>query len=329
VELKYHEALAPIRPVLELGQMPESPPAITDAHINRFRQRARFHFGVSYAVLFGILILFGFAIYIFLFAQQIDRGKGSIQILQELLVAKRDQDLVVKLAEDEWENIESRYNDGTIDTLNVLNSLAALPETRIKLRLFEEQIRLMNESGYVADLDKPRSKEELAIVAKGKKESEDTIKAVLEVVEKRYEAGTAGDADMLQVKRVLSQATLERELFEQRAAGATPAAQLKAETTSLDTIELVRTSLVRFGGVAVILFLISLLTPIYRYNVRLGTFYQARADTLLLSRDTYVQNFPEMIRLLTPAYGFEKEPTTPVESVASFVKEAGGLLRKG
>ena len=73
--------------------MPESPPAITDAHINRFRQRARFHFGVSYAVLFGILILFGFAIYIFLFAQQIDRGKGSIQILQELLVAKRDQDL--------------------------------------------------------------------------------------------------------------------------------------------------------------------------------------------------------------------------------------------
>ena len=132
---------------------------------------------------------------------------------------------------------------------------------------------------------------------------------------------------MLQISRVLSQATLERELFEQRAAGALPAAQLKAEVTSLDTIELVRTSLVRFGGVAVILFLISLLTPIY--NVRLGTFYQARADTLLLSRDTYVQNFPEMIRLLTPTYGFEKEPTTPTESVASFVKEAGGLLRKG
>ena len=309
--------------------MPESPPAITDAHINRFRQRARFHFGVSYAVLFGILILFGFAIYIFLFAQQIDRGKGSIQILQELLVAKRDQDLVVKVAEAEWENIETRYKEGTMDLINVLNSLAALPETRIKLRLFEEQIRLMNESGYVADLDKPRSKEELAVVAKGKKESEDTINAVMEVVEKRWNAGTASNADMLQVKRVLSQATLERKLFEQRAAGATPAAQLKAETTSLDTIELVRTSLVRFGGVAVILFLISLLTPIYRYNVRLGTFYQARADTLLLSRDTYVQNFPEMIRLLTPAYGFEKEPTTPVESVASFVKEAGGLLRKG
>jgi hypothetical protein len=74
--------------------MPDSPPAITEAHINRFRQRARFHFGLSYAILFGILILFGFAIYIFLFAQQIDRGKGSIQVLQELLVAKRERALL-------------------------------------------------------------------------------------------------------------------------------------------------------------------------------------------------------------------------------------------
>ena len=308
--------------------MPDSPPAITDAHINRFRQRARFHFGISYAILFGILILFGFAIYIFLFAQQIDRGKGSIQILQELLVAQRDQDLVVEVAEAEWEAANQRLNEGTIDLVAALTSLTGL-EARIKLRLFEEQIRLMNESGYVADLDKPRSKEELAVVAKGKKELEDTIKALLELIEQRFEKGVAGQIDVLQVKRVLGQATLERELFEQRAAGALPAAQLKAEVTSLDTIELVRTNLVRFGGVTVILFLASLLTPIYRYNVRLGTFYQARADTLLLSRDTNVQNFPEMIRLLTPTYGFEKEPTTPVESVASFMKEAGGLLRKG
>ena len=308
--------------------MPDSPPAITDAHINRFRRRARFHFGVSYLLLIGILILFGFAIYIFLFAQQIDRGKGSIQILQELLVAQRDQDLVVKVAEAEWEAVNQRFNEGTIDLVTVLNSLTGL-EARIKLRLFEEQIRLMNESGYVADLDKPRSKEEFAVVAKGKKELEDTIKELLKSIEEKFDRGVAGEIDVLQVKRVLGQATLERELFEQRAVGALPAAQLKAEVTSLDTIELVRTNLVRFGGVTVILFLASLLTPIYRYNVRLGTFYQARADTLLLSRDTNVQNFPEMIRLLTPAYGFEKEPTTPVESVASFMKEAGGLLRKG
>jgi hypothetical protein len=66
-----------------------------------------------------------------------------------------------------------------------------LPEARIKLRLFEEQIRLMNDLGYVADIDKPRSKEELSVIAKGKKESEDTIKALLELIEQRFDDGTA------------------------------------------------------------------------------------------------------------------------------------------
>jgi flagellar biogenesis protein FliO len=308
--------------------MPENPPTITEAHIKRFQHRARLHFGISYVILIGVLGLFGFAIYIFLFAQEIDRSKGSIEILQELQIGKADQTLVVNVAQREADNANKRLREGTVDLLSVLNAVPALGEARTKLQLFEEQIRLMNQSGYVADTDRPRSREELIVVSNGKKQMQDEIKAVLAFVEQRFKEGTASQLDVLMVTRVLSQANLEQELFEQRAKVAQPAAQLKTVATNLDTIELVRTSLVRFGGVAVILFLISLLTPIYRYNVRLGTFFQARADTLLLSRDTHVQNFAEMIRLLTPAYAFEKEPTTPVESIASFAKEAGGIIRK-
>jgi hypothetical protein len=308
--------------------MPENPPAITEAHIKRFQQRARLHFSISYAILIGILGLFGFAVYIFLFAQEIDRSKGSIEILQELQIGKADQTLVLDVAQREADNANQRLREGTVDLLSVLNVIPALGEARTKLQLLEEQIRLMNQSGYVADIDRPRSREELTVVSNGKKQMRDEIKALLAFIEKRFDEGTASQLDVLMISRVLSQANLEQELFEQRAKVARPAAQLKTVATNLDTIELVRTSLVRFGGVAVILFLISLLTPIYRYNVRLGTFFQARADTLLLSRDTHVQNFAEMIRLLTPAYAFEKEPTTPVESIASFAKEAGGIIRK-
>src|SRR5215471_17335808 len=111
---------------------------------------------------------------------------------------------------------ETTIERGTLDLVSALTSLTGL-EARIKLRLFEEQIRLMNESGYVADLDKPRSKEEFAVVAKGKKELEDTIKALLESIEEKFDKGTMGQMDVLQVKRALGQATLERELFEQRA----------------------------------------------------------------------------------------------------------------
>jgi hypothetical protein len=210
-----------------------------------------------------------------------------------------------------------------------LNAIPVFHEARTKLELIEEQTRLMNQSGYVADMDRPRSKEELSVVAKGKGNLQDDLMDFLKLAQMRFEEGTLSDLDISQIERSLSQVKLEKELFEQRAKVALPAAELKNVSTNLDTIELVRTSLIRFGGVTVILFLASLLTPIYRYNVRLGTFFQARADTLLLSKDLHVENFPEMLRLLTPAYGFEKEPTTPVESLAAFAKEAaGGIIKK-
>src|SRR5262245_46401899 len=110
--------------------MPDSPPAITDAHINRFRQRARFHFGVSYVILIGVLGLFGFAIYVFLFAQEIDRSKGSIEILQELQIGKADQTLVLEFAQDEADFATQRLREGTIDLLSVLNAVPALGEAR-------------------------------------------------------------------------------------------------------------------------------------------------------------------------------------------------------
>src|SRR5262249_52949593 len=47
----------------------------------------------------------------------------------------------------------------------------------------------------------------------------------------------------------------------------------------------------------------------------------ARADTLLLSRDTHVQNFPEMIRLLTPP--------TRLRKGADDASRIGGVLREG
>jgi len=155
-------------------------------------------------------------------------------------------------------------------------ALPAFGEARTKLQLFEEQLRLMNQSGYVADLERPRSKKELNVIANGKRQLHDEMQKTVELLKMQYDAGQISEVDVAQFETILSQTNLERELFEQRAKVAAPAEQLKSATANLDTIELVRTSLVRFGGVGIILFLISLLTPIYRYNVRLGTFFQAR-----------------------------------------------------
>jgi hypothetical protein len=307
----------------------DSATEITAEHIERFQTRADRHFRISYALLAVICALFAFAIYVFSFAQDIDRRKGSVEVLQELHIAKDGQGLIVKSAEVELEVRKRELESGVVSSpTDLLGATIALVEAQTKLRLIEAQERLMIETGYVPDIETPRSKEELAIAAEGKKQVEDQLKSHLELVRKQFEEGFAGRTAVIGIERVVTQRTLDREVVEERSKFAPLAAQIKTTTSNLDTIELVRTSLIRFGGVAVTLFLISLLTPIYRYNVRLGTFYLARADTLILARDTKVQNFGELIRLLTPAYAFEKEPTTPVDSVASFLKEAGGLVRK-
>jgi hypothetical protein len=309
--------------------VPEPITLITEDHINRFQNRARFHFGLSYGILVVILALFGFAIYIFLFAQQIDSSKGSVELVQELIIGKTTLASVVPTANQTAEVILSEYRAGTQSFSPALEAAKALSDDNTKLRLFEEQIRLMNDSGFIANIDAPRAKEEFTVIADGKKELKATAEKILAIAQDQYAAGTAAKSDVLLSQRLVGEADFEQQLYDRRALAALPAAAMKQSASNFDTIELVRTSLVRFGGIAVILFLISLLTPIYRYNVRLGTFYQARADILLLSRDTHVPNFPEMIRMFTPVYGFDQEPKTPVDSIASFAKEAAGIARKG
>jgi hypothetical protein len=303
------------------------PLSISDTHIDRFQSRARVHFVVAYIILVGILGLFAFSIFIFLFTQEIDRSKGSAEVLAELQVGRDHEKEVAAVAEPLLENMMSSLKEGQVEMGVVLTAQEVFAEAETKLRLFEAQMRLMRETGYVADVDRPRSKEELTVIAESKKDLEDAANASLAIVRHQFELGQASSSDVLRAELLGKRAALDKELYQQRASSALPAAKVKNLVANLDTIELVRTNLIRFGGAVVTLFLISLLTPIYRYNVRLGT-HQARADTLLLIRETQLQNFVEMTRLFTPEYEFEKEPTTPVESIASFVKEAAGLAKK-
>jgi len=46
--------------------------------------------------------------------------------------------------------------------------------------------------------------------------------------------------------------------------------------------QLVQTNITRFGTIVMIIFLVSILTPLYRYNIRLATYYDAHGDILQL-----------------------------------------------
>ena len=307
---------------------PKGAPAGLTEHINRFQRRARFHFIMSYAIMLVVFLLTGFAVYIFLFAQEIDRSRGSVELFHELNIATRNQELVIKSAENEVNGLREEARVGYRTPVEVENALAFLEEAKIKLRLLQEKKRLMLESGYFSEIDTVKSKEEFRAQNMGMLEADATLKAELTAVRDRFRKGEVTGTDVARAERAVNEMVFKREINEERMRAAPAAAAIKATAENVDTIELIRTSLIRFGGVTVILFLTSILIPVYRYNVRLGTYYLARADTLMLCRDSEITDFGEIIKLLTPSYEFDKEPTTPIESVSSFVKSAVGMAAR-
>ena len=98
----------------------------------------------------------------------------------------------------------------------------------------------------------------------------------------------------------------------------------EAAPAPANTTQLVQTNITRFGTLLVIFFFISILIPIFRYNVELGAYYDARADALLLFRSTRGQDVAALVSLLTPTLAFDKAPTAPDQPSIGVVKE---LLR--
>ncbi len=75
-------------------------------------------------------------------------------------------------------------------------------------------------------------------------------------------------------------------------------------------IRLIQTSITRFGTLIVVSFLVAILIPSYRYNVRLSAFYSARADALIAMRSNSIKNseFDVLTAVLTPHIEFGKSP---------------------
>jgi hypothetical protein len=304
-----------------------TPSVITREHISRFQRRYRLHFLTSLIILLLILSLTGFAIYIFLFPQDIDRPTGSIEALLQLQTALRGQEAILKSAGVDLEGEKAEARVGTRTVGDVLISLDFYERALTKRMLLQAKEKLLVASGYFLDLDSTITKEEIDAERQGMNEYLSALLQLQKETEDRFNAGEVTRTDVAAVQSRVEAAKTQIDFLSQRSETALPAAVIRSKRTNLDTLALVSTSLVRFGGVTVILFLTSILVPIYRHNVRLASFYLARADSLILSRDARVDDFGQLTNLLTPTISFDKEPRTPFEGVSTLVKDAGKLAK--
>ena len=94
----------------------------------------------------------------------------------------------------------------------------------------------------------------------------------------------------------------------------------KSSSTSL----LITTLATRVGALLILIFLVQILINLYRYNIRLSTYFDARADAIemYLSKGFEHLSLTELMTVLSPDnLDFGKSPTSPVQHAVDLAKE--------
>jgi hypothetical protein len=106
-------------------------------------------------------------------------------------------------------------------------------------------------------------------------------------------------------------------------AGAITRSDIQDRERQPDAAFLIATNINRFGTMFIVLFLTGLLMTLFRYNIRLAGYYDARADALLLLTARLDEGaISKILTLLSPeSYDFGKIPKSPAEHAVELAKE--------
>src|ERR1700720_530187 len=113
-----------------------------------------------------------------------------------------------------------------------------------------------------------------------------------------WNASASPDAPELK-NRAIQEQILGKPLPNERVANGT---EKQIEPT--DWARVVQTNLTRLGAVAIMFFLVEILVPQYRYNIRMSSFYDARADSVRLAEK--MQDLGDIATVMTPNIDFGK-----------------------
>jgi hypothetical protein len=92
---------------------------------------------------------------------------------------------------------------------------------------------------------------------------------------------------------------------------------------------LIASGITRFGILFIMLFIVQILVNLYRYTMRLSSYYLSQADALLLSDGTS-DDLLKIVPALSPAtVDFGKPPATPIEHVEKLVNMMGKAKQAG
>lgn len=88
------------------------------------------------------------------------------------------------------------------------------------------------------------------------------------------------------------------------------------------------TAITRFGIMVIVFFFVKILLDFYKYNIRLSSYYKARADSLIIV-GKYDKKFHKLLPALSPEpFDFEKAPKAPTEDFKTYTLQLLSTLKK-
>jgi hypothetical protein len=127
------------------------------------------------------------------------------------------------------------------------------------------------------------------------------------------------------IKEVQTRVTQERVLGAPLKPGETRDAATGKSDGKTDWARVIETNATRIGALATMFFLVTILVPQYRYNIRMASFYEARSDSIRFLPDTDVRgpdDLGKMVNIMTPNIDFGKAPPTPWDQIIEMIKTA-------
>ena len=104
------------------------------------------------------------------------------------------------------------------------------------------------------------------------------------------------------------------------------------ENTNSNLPSFLEVSITRFGTLGIIAFALTLFVSLYRNNIRLAVFYEARADALRIllidGISIHHQHLQTLSDSMTPSVDFGKTPSTPIEHATKLAEKVGSALKK-
>jgi len=98
------------------------------------------------------------------------------------------------------------------------------------------------------------------------------------------------------------------------------------KTGATDWAQIISSNLTRLSSLGIMFFLVAVLVPQYRYNMRMAAFYDARADSIRLAGAlptiTDINDLEKTILAMTPNIDFGKAPATPIDQLVELVRAA-------